>query len=199
MMKKTMIKHVVLSLIILSFVLLAGCGSQSTETLTIGAILPLSGPASIWGVSVQEGMDLAQEELAQQGINLNIIYEDSQAKATMGVSAYNKLTNIDNVDVIFSALSSVSVPLVPLADADEMPLVVTLVAAQGIADKSPFTFRFYPPTEEYVNPHFEKIDKETYDEIAILYVKCSCLGDAVFDIHAFEIVVDHCCEPFFII
>lgn len=145
------------------------------KSLKIGAILPLTGPAAIWGENIRNGMILAQQELAAQGVIVEIIFEDSQAKSAIGVSAYNKLTKLDKVDVIFSAFSRVSIPLISLADSDKIPLFMTVVAAKDVAAMSDYAFRIYSNEKQYVEPHFKtslninNIDK--HDKIAILSVE----------------------------
>ena len=149
---------------------LLGCTSQSAnQSLKVGAILPLSGPASIWGDSTKNGLDMAQQELANQGINIEIIYEDSQAKPAQGVTAYHKLKNVNDVDVVFSIFSSVSVPLTSLIDDDETPLIMSVVAAKAAPLQSKYAFRHYSTEKQYVDPHFAIMDPIEYDKIAVLY------------------------------
>ena len=142
------------------------------NTLTIGAVLPLSGPAAVWGESIQNGMELAQTELAAQGTPLKIVYEDSQGTSAAGVSAYRKLTTVDNVHLVVSVFSRVSVPLISLAEEDKIPLIMNIVSAKGVAAQSPYAFRFYSNERQYVDPHFDgTLTKEKYKNIAVLYVK----------------------------
>jgi branched-chain amino acid transport system substrate-binding protein len=81
---------------------------KPTEII-IGAIFPLSGDAQRIGSMKKDGAELAVEEInADGGINgakLAVIYEDSQAKAQTGISAFRKLVDVDRVPVIMSAMS----------------------------------------------------------------------------------------------
>ena len=162
-------------------IFLTGCAAQIEAPIKIGAILPLSGPAAIWGENIQNGMILAQQELARQGIDVEIVFEDSQARADVGVTAYRKLNDVDDVDLIVSAFSRVSVPLVPLADEDQIPIIMTLVAAKGVAEQSPFSFRFYSNERQYVEPQFAWMDPAVYDKIAVLWINDE-YGVAVHDV-----------------
>ena len=161
-------KRILITLIVLFG--LAGCAEVIEQPLKIGAILPLSGPAAWWGEQVRNGMDVAIQELAEQGMTIDTIYEDSKAQSAEGVTAYNKLNNIDDVDVVFSIFSRVSIPLVSLADEDNLPLIMSIVAAKDAPAKSMYAFRFYATSRQYADPHFDSIDKEIYDKIAVLYV-----------------------------
>ncbi|MBR9705150.1 amino acid ABC transporter substrate-binding protein [Candidatus Pacearchaeota archaeon] len=141
----------------------------SNDVLRIGAILPLSGPASSWGESIRGGMEISKDELAEEGIEVEIIYEDSKADSKEAISAYNSLKQ-KNVDVIVSAFSRVSVPLVSLSRDDEIPLIMTIVAAKDVAEKSEFAFRLYANVNGYVDPHFDQIKDEDYRTMGLLYL-----------------------------
>ncbi len=138
--------------------------------LRIGAILPMSGPAAVWGESIRNGMELVKDEINKSGISVDVFYEDSKASAAEGISAYNKLKEVDKVDIVFSAFSRVSVPLIPMADEDKIPIIMTVVSAKGVAERSPFAFRFYSNERQYVDPHFERLGVANYSSIAVLRI-----------------------------
>ncbi|HLD04991.1 MAG TPA: ABC transporter substrate-binding protein [Candidatus Nanoarchaeia archaeon] len=143
--------------------------NQTKESLKVGAILPLSGSAAIWGEAIQNGMELAQEELAKEGMTIGIQYEDSQAIPTLGLSAYKKLVEQDKVNIVISAFSRVSVPLISLVERDRMPLLMTMVAAKGVTENSQYAFRFYSTEKDYAYPHFD-ILKSEYTSLGLLYL-----------------------------
>jgi len=84
------------------------------EPIKIGAILPLSGPVSIFGNWIKEGIDLALKDINTNRIK--VIYEDSKLDAKEGVSAFNKLVDVDGAKIIITAMSLVTVPLIPIAE-----------------------------------------------------------------------------------
>ena len=150
--------------------LLLSCASPVERPMKIGAILPLTGPAAIWGENIMNGMLLMQEDLAKHGIAVEIVFEDSQAKPDIGLTAYQKLKEIDGVNMVISAFSRVSVPLVPVINADKIPLMMTLVSAKGVAQQSPYSFRFYSNERQYVEPQFARISAEEYPTVAVLWI-----------------------------
>jgi ABC-type branched-subunit amino acid transport system substrate-binding protein len=92
--------------IVVIVVLLAGIYSVrpvSEKTFTIGAVLPMTGPAALWGETVKNGMDLALESKT----DIRVLYEDSRSTAADGVTAYNLLKS-KGVDLYFSELSLVA-------------------------------------------------------------------------------------------
>jgi branched-chain amino acid transport system substrate-binding protein len=114
---------------------------------TIGAVLPLSGAASIWGENVKNGMELA----LQNHPEIKVLYEDSKGTPADGVTAF-RLLKEKNVDVELSILSAVSVTLSKLALDEKVPLFVTLTAADNIAND--YTVRYYNDSSNFAGPAF---------------------------------------------
>jgi branched-chain amino acid transport system substrate-binding protein len=144
------------------------------KEIKIGAILPLTGPASYMGEGLQKGMELAKEEINQKqlGFKLNIIYEDSKGEPQTGVSAYMKLKTQDKVQVIVAALSTVVHPLIPLVDKDKIPLIATVVSEKGIGGINPWVFRFFTKAEDDARDMAEYVYKNLgIKKVAIIYVQ----------------------------
>lgn len=142
-------------LVILSVCLaiLWGCGkgekaeSSLPADVTIGAILPITGPASVLGEFVRTGIIVATDEInAQGGINgrpLRVIIEDSKNDPKEAINVYRKLIASDKVSTVISSMSGVSNALVPLAENDRKVLFATTVSASKFAAKSPWVFRLF--------------------------------------------------------
>lgn len=125
------------------------------ETFKVGAILPLSGGTAFFGEAMKVGFEYAKEDLGDKASNVEIIFEDSEGLPATGVSSYNKLVNIDSVDVLISALSRISVPLVDRAATDEVPLILTLVSSMNaISADNPWVYRIFQNAELVGNNHF---------------------------------------------
>src|SRR5690554_2302783 len=67
----------------------------AAETLKIGAVLPMTGPAAVFGEKFQQAYTMAVEEInAAGGVNgkkLELLIEDSQEKPQIGKTATEKL------------------------------------------------------------------------------------------------------------
>jgi branched-chain amino acid transport system substrate-binding protein len=140
---------------------------QKDEIIKIGAILPLTGATAQYGESLRDGMELAKEELEKKGLNLEIYYEDSAGDPKQAVSAYQNL-KLKDTDIIVSALSRSSMALVPIANNDKIPLIMTVVSAK--IEKTPYVLRFYPNDTGYADAHFSVINTTKYKKISVLYV-----------------------------
>lgn len=82
----------------MSLSILAGCsgnGGNTSDTWKIGGIGPATGGASVYGIAVKNGIQMAVDEInAAGGINGVLIeykYEDDEHDAEKGVNAYNTL------------------------------------------------------------------------------------------------------------
>jgi len=144
---------VVIGAIIVIIAIIVASGKSNTQNnsgeFTVGAVLPLTGPAALWGETVKNGMELALEEKT----GIKVIYEDSKSTAADGISAYNLLSNA-NVDLTVSELSIVSVPLSKIALEKKSPLLVSLVAATHSSIVNDYTTRYYTDPTNYASPAF---------------------------------------------
>lgn len=117
---------------------------SKNNVITIGAILPQTGPGAIFAQYIREGSELAAEEInATQAKKVRIIYEDSQNLPREAVTVYNKLVATEHPPVVMVALSSVARALAPLAAESRTAQVYIAVAIPDITDGK-HRFRVYP-------------------------------------------------------
>ncbi|MBM3554758.1 MAG: hypothetical protein FJX47_04310 [Alphaproteobacteria bacterium] len=95
--------------------------AQEPASYKIGAILAMSGPASLYGTLMSRGINLAVEEInAKGGVNgvkLEAIIEDHKSgKAEEGVAAINRLISIHGVSAVMSSFSPPTLAIAPIAD-----------------------------------------------------------------------------------
>jgi branched-chain amino acid transport system substrate-binding protein len=140
--------------ILVIVIILIGSGvlnraDKSADTFTVGAILPLTGPAALWGETFQNGMKLALENKT----GIEVLYEDSKSTAADGIAAYNLLQN-KNVDLTVSELSLVTVPIAKIALERKTPLLVSLVATENSKIVNDYTTRYYTDPTNYALPAF---------------------------------------------
>lgn len=79
-------------------------------TITIGAVLPLTGSSATIGMDQQRGIELAVEEInANGGVlgkALEVTIEDSEGRAESAIQAAQKLVNVDDVPLVIGEYSS---------------------------------------------------------------------------------------------
>ena len=82
-------------LIISSFLIMFNCTKKTEKQFIIGAILPMTGPVSLFGEWHKNGMELAIEEINSQSENkFKIMYGDSKNNTKEGVALMNKFTSV---------------------------------------------------------------------------------------------------------
>ncbi|NYD57184.1 branched-chain amino acid transport system substrate-binding protein [Nocardioides marinisabuli] len=88
-----------------------GAAVTADATYKLGLALPFTGPAASYGeeyrIAVQLGIDDANEQFASDGIQLEMVTQDSQATAEGGVNAMNRLGAVDEAPAVLTAWSAV--------------------------------------------------------------------------------------------
>ena len=111
---------------------------KGEQPVRIGALLALTGSGANYGKSLQQGIELAKNQVnSAGGINgqrLQVIYEDSQGDAKTGVSAFNKLISVDHVPLVLGSISSVILAVAPIADQRQVVLVNSSAISPKICD-----------------------------------------------------------------
>lgn len=120
---------------------------QDKEVVKVGAVLPLTGEMASYGVQLKKGMDLAIELNNSDSNNtkIEVIYEDDKGDAKSAVSAYRKLVDQDNVQIIIGGMfSSSTFAMTPLAEKDRKVLLSPTASAIELTEAGDYFFRIYP-------------------------------------------------------
>ena len=121
--------------------------SKQPEVIKIGAILPLTGSAAEIAEQHKMGMDFAVQEINKKGgikgKKLEIIYEDDKNDPKNTVTAFNKLTDVEKVPVVFTVMSSPSMAVYPLAEKKKVVLFANCGHPE-ITELSEWVFRNFP-------------------------------------------------------
>lgn len=152
---------------------------RSPKVITkIGAVVPLTGASSLWGIGVKEGMDLALSEInTNNKEKFKVIYEDSQSKNDVAVSAGQKLINVDMVNAIYTHYNGPSVALSPIVKAKELPFFYDTYSTAILKD-NPLSFKGYLDYGDACEKYAKYSKENGVKKIAILnefgdsYVYC---------------------------
>lgn len=130
-----------------------GCGAgPEKEAFQVGALLPLTGPAAIYGQYARQGLEVAVEEINKgggvRGQRLAIAYEDSQSNAASGVSAYRKLLTVNRVPVTLTEFSPVVMACAPIANERRSVLLNCGAQTPLIRRGGPFVFSAIPDANQ---------------------------------------------------
>jgi len=118
----------------------AASTSYAEEPIRIGGIYILSGSAATYGEFAQKGINLAVDEInASGGIlgrQVEMVYEDSQGKASVAIQAARKLVYSEGVDALVGLDSSgVAQGMVPTIPELQKPLIITHAATPDVTGK----------------------------------------------------------------
>jgi len=148
---------------------------EQSQEITIGSILPLSGNSAQYGKFVQEGFELAIEEINKQGgikgAPLRVIYEDDQANPSLAATAMGKLVQVDKVPIVFGSWPSSSVlAQAPIANQHRIPILAEAQSPK-IREAGDYVFRIQPDSRDYLNILAPYACRNlSLKRIAILYV-----------------------------
>lgn len=151
-MKKVMAMFLVLILA----VALVGCGKtedKSAETaggeILIGNLQDLSGPTSVWGKAISNGIEMSIAKVNEAGgINgkkLKLISYDTKNDVQEAINAYNRLASSDKVAaVVGPPISNIGIALAPIAEQKKIPIIGSFLDERATTnnDGNPYTYMF---------------------------------------------------------
>ena len=144
-------RHIFFSFILLFFIQFAQADSQS---LRIGFILPLSGDLAFLGSGIRNGALLARDDLAKQGRQLDLVFEDNRGELAATSRLASKLINTDKVNAIVSIISGVGSILSPIVSQSKI-LHVGICSDPSVADGR-FSFVNYLTAEQGVATYLKQ-------------------------------------------
>ncbi len=147
----------------------------NSDTIRIGGLAPLTGDASSYGVAVNNGIQMAVEDInADGGINgkqIQYIYYDEKGDATEAVNAYNKLVQNDQVVAIIGDVTTKpTLAVAQQSQQDNIPIITASATAAEVTLTGPNIFRacFTDPFQGELMASYasEKLGAST---VAVLY------------------------------
>ncbi len=166
------ITAVVLAMLILFF---NSCGKKES-VIKVGAMMPLTGDAAVWGQSMKQGFDLAVEEINSKGgvlgKKIQLLYEDDQCKPDQGVSVAQKMANVDKVPVIVgTCCSNVALAVIPILEKAKVVLISPGSSSPKLTGAGQYFFRNWPSDllEALFTGEFA-YNRLNFQKLAILYV-----------------------------
>lgn len=115
-------------------------GDAEKPVIRIGAPLSLTGDASSDGQSIKEGMELAQHDLAEQGIQVEFIYEDDATDPSKTISAVNNILLEKPQAVIGLTWSFLASSAAPILDNAQVPFYMPANTSEFVETDSKYAF-----------------------------------------------------------
>ncbi len=137
-MNKKLIWGIVIVVLVIFGVWSTKSRNQTVEgkrVIKIGVIGPLTGGASVYGINLAKGAELALKSLGDTKNTYEILIEDDGTNPAQSASAAQKLINADKVDAIISVTSGTGNAIKPIAAAAKIPQIC-LCSDSRVADGS---------------------------------------------------------------
>jgi branched-chain amino acid transport system substrate-binding protein len=119
------------------------------KVIKIGALFPMSGPGSYFGVQDKQGVELALEQLNKSGVNgykFEVQYEDSACSPLPATQAAKRLLNQFKPDVVIGEeCSDATLAVMPIMDQAKVPLLNAGSSSIKVTEPgNHWTFRIMP-------------------------------------------------------
>jgi len=143
------------------------------ETIKIGVIFPLTGPAADIGFQMRDGMQLAVDEINSRdginGRNIELIIVDNETNLEKIKKDFLEIEETHAPLMYISTLSSLSTAVSPLAEENEVVLIALGATAPGVTKQKEWTYRYFPTADDEVIPIMRILKDFNVNNLGILY------------------------------
>jgi branched-chain amino acid transport system substrate-binding protein len=142
--------------------------AQPTDTLTLGALVTLSGAGAAWGQGMKNAAEIAADQVNEAGglkvggktYKVNVIAYDDKYQANEAVTVANRLVFEDKVRYIIGPVGSAPVLAIQPTTEKNKVIVMTLgFTAKALSPEKPYTFRPNVTTAEVSQPQIDWLVK----------------------------------------
>ncbi|MCI5150650.1 MAG: amino acid ABC transporter substrate-binding protein, partial [Candidatus Electrothrix sp. MAN1_4] len=139
------------------------------RSVKVAANLPLSGPLSTYGLSVQEGVNFAIEQMESESVSLDIDWEDNAGAPKNTVSVMQKQFLADP-DIYVSGVKPQTMAIIDQVSAKNIPHFVWIFDPV-INKNSSNNFRTWVSYKIEPSVYFSYAEKQSAKKVSILYVQ----------------------------
>ena len=148
--------------------------SESSESIKLGFVGPLTGENANIGIPIRRGVELALEDInAKGGVNgrqLEAIFEDGKCGAKDANTAGLKLIDQDEViSIVGGVCSSETLAIAPNAEQNKVPLISPSSTNPKITEAGDYIFRVVGSDALQGKVMAEYVFSEGYEKAAIIY------------------------------
>ncbi len=150
---------------------------SSENPIKIGAVLSLTGIAASYGEPARNAMQIAVDEInAEGGIDgrlVTLVVEDDQTKPEVAISAFRKLTSVDEVEgVVGGNFDFVTIPLFPVADAEKVAFISpSNLRVPGGLEPSGNSFVLMPDFNKVILELKDYVAQSDVQKLAVVHFK----------------------------
>lgn len=148
-----------------------GSGSDS-DSIVIGAVYPMTGDLADSGKTMQQGIDMAIEEINDEGgidgKQIEVIYGDSQGDSAKGMTEAERLITQENVDMLIGCYQSgVTVTVAQIAEQYQVPMITANATSDELTSNGyEYFFRLAPTNMMFVRDMISYLSEESENNSA---------------------------------
>ncbi len=164
----------ILALTLTLMLALGAAAPAMADTIKIGGIAPLTGDAAVYGLMVQAGVDLAIEEVNNNGgiggNQVEIVWMDDTHDAVESTNAYNQLVSEGIVALVGPVTTTPTLAVAARAAADNMPMITASATAYDVTSAGANVFRacFLDPFQAQLMAQFAAESLKA-TKVAVIY------------------------------
>ena len=120
------------------------CSVVSAKEISIGAVMPMSGPLAAYGQVTNLGVELAhkQQPTLKNGDTIKLVLLDNKGDKVETANATTRLISSDKVVAILGALTSTNTAqVIAIADKKEIPVIASVATNDQLTAKREFANR----------------------------------------------------------
>jgi branched-chain amino acid transport system substrate-binding protein len=170
--------------LILCFTLISCQKENKTETIKIGILSPATGASAVHGEQGFAGAQMVLKEFEKSNDSLPVqyIWEDTQSKPDVAVSAARKLINVDKVKIVTGWLSSSdALAVAPIMEENKVLFLAVGSSSPKLSGIGNYVFRHAPLSSAQAVAAAEYVvNNINAKNIGVLYINDST-GQGYFD------------------
>ena len=143
-----------------------GSEGGSGHSIVIGAVYPMTGDLADSGKTMQQGIDMAVEEINEEGgidgKKIEVIYGDSQGDSAKGMTEAERLITQENVDMLIGCYQSgVTVTVAQVAEQYQVPMITANATSDELTSNGyEYFFRLAPTNMMFVRDMVQYLSDE---------------------------------------
>jgi ABC-type branched-subunit amino acid transport system substrate-binding protein len=151
-------------------------GAQEEESITIGAIISVTGPQgpTAEGTGIRDGMIIAAEEINKfggiNGAKINLVIENAETNTEKGREIFENMEKVYSPLLYVSTHSSVSNAIASLAEEAKVVQMATLASDPAITRDKEWVFRYWPTAGVEAPSIIAVLGEENIKSLGILYL-----------------------------
>lgn len=137
-------------------------------SITIGAILPLSGGASNFGVIARRGIELALEDLSPSDRGrVQVVFEDDGLSNSRSASAARKLLSVDKVDALLTWSSGTGITVAGIVEPKQIPHI-SVASDPAVGKGRTYSFTYWPIADDEARALKEYMRRRDIKRVALV-------------------------------